>query len=59
MNPKTVKPTVSLKVRHGKGFDCRCRVCNTEGRIRWDKRPDGAWATVVFCPKCKDNYVVL
>ena len=52
-------PSVSLKVRGGKGFDCKCRKCKAEAKATWEEDSSGQLVVVIYCPKCKDNKVRL
>jgi len=55
-------PGVSLKVRPGRGFDCRCRVCGTQARATLGELGCAGFSASrkvkIYCPKC-DNYVLV
>ena len=53
-----MQPSVTLKVRPKRGFDCRCRVCGGEAKATWEKGQVG-YKVIIYCPKCKDNRVLL
>jgi len=59
MSKKPPVPSVTLKVRPARGFDCRCRVCGAEARAYRERAWAGFDKVVIFCPKCQDNEVKL
>jgi len=42
-----------------RGFDCRCRICQSEAIITYRKVPGQIVCDIIFkCPKCPDNQVL-
>ncbi|NVL90740.1 MAG: hypothetical protein HWN69_07075 [Desulfobacterales bacterium] len=50
----------SFRLRFGRGFECKCRVCGNEAIIIFKSHPGrNIGDLIIKCPKCKNNKLII